>query len=489
MSGLIAEENRRKSLRSLLYLLTTVADVEEEFILAYSLGSGYFLHRLNGRAVLPRDVRMLKSALEKAVANERALPGRALGRAEAQRHFSEEMHTLTSRWIEDAAPDAITYAGEGQRLQAFDGPLWEHAGQVGAWDLIPYPPGMILRLPRNGNDELEPHREHPRLFRAFYEGESWGRRNGVFTVSDVNELVRAGTVTELIALSEAWQERRIAAIGDKIMARQPRPAVVLISGPSSSGKTSFSKRLRTHLRLHRLKPHAIGLDDYYLPREQVPRTPSGDYDYEILQALDIELFNETLLRLVSGERVALPRLDFKTHTRVAGEEIGLDEDGILIVEGIHALNPGLTPHLTTAMTFRIYISALTHLNFDGLNRMPTTDLRLIRRMVRDRRDRGYTVADTLQRWKAVHAAELKYIFPHQEQADVMFNSAIAFELHALKEQAMEALEEVEDPEMAARVARLRNILSAVEPIDHETVQRHLPSSSLLREFFGGGVLT
>lgn len=304
----------------------------------------------------------------------------------------------------------------------------------------------------------------------------------------MNDRIRKGTIEDLIQVSEAQHERSIADIADKIVNTNPRPMVVLISGPSSSGKTSFSMRLATHLRLLGLKPYPLGLDNYYLPRKHVPRNEEGGYDYEALEALDIDLFNENVLRLISGEAVRLPKLNFKTHRRTPGPEVCFDEKSILVVEGIHGLNPKLTSHVTKAATFKVYVSALTHPNFDYLNRMSTTDLRLMRRMVRDRRARGYTANDTLTRWASVRLGELRNIFPYQEEADEMFNSTQPFELNALKPLAEEALADADAPQIRDEVARLKRLLSTVMPIDAELLDRHLPPTSILREFTGGSVL-
>jgi len=263
---------------------------------------------------------------------------------------------------------------------------------------------------------------------------------------------------------------------------------VLVSGPSSSGKTSFSMRLSTHLRLLGLLPQAISLDNYYLPREEVPKTSDGEYDFEALEALDIELFNETLIRLISGEEVALPTIDFTTHIRTPGPKVKLEKNSILVVEGIHGLNPQLTHHLTAASAFKVYVSALTHLNLDRLNRVSTTDLRLLRRLVRDKRARGYEADDTLSRWGSVRQGELKHIFPYQEEADMMFNSALPYELNALKIQAMETLSEVKNSAVMEQKERLEKLLDGVVPLKSSFLNKHLPPTSILREFTGGSVL-
>ncbi|MCB2199535.1 nucleoside kinase [bacterium] len=479
---------RRKILRTLTLLLLDAVKHPDKLKLAYSVGDGYFFHLGGDHPPLPRDVVAIKQAMLEAVKANRPIETAQMDREELVSKLTDLKRTRTLAWLQDRSEPAPTLIRRNGDVFAFDGPLLDSTGQVGPWDLVPYPPGLLLRMPPNGVQELGPHRERPGLFRAFYEGDQWGQVHGTSYVSDVNSVIRTGTLPDLIQVSEALQDRTIAKIADKILTTQPRPSVVLVSGPSSSGKTSFSMRLRTHLRLLGMVPHAIGLDNYYLPRDQVPRTSDGDYDYERLEALDIDLFNESLLRLISGDSVNLPVIDFKTHDRKEGPAVKLDGRGILIVEGIHGLNPHLTPHLTAASTFKVYVSALTHLNLDRLNRVSTTDLRLLRRMVRDRRSRGYPADDTLSRWPSVRRGELQHIFPYQEEADVMFNSALPYELNALKPLAHEAMQESADQTVQREIDRLRDILDGVQPIGVDTLNRHLPPTSILREFTGGSVL-
>jgi len=482
------QEARRRSLRTLTLLMLGAVDRPEDLKLAYSVGDGYFFHVGGVRAPLPRDVERIKQEMQGQVALNRRIEPVEQPWSSLLEQLLNQGRPRTHAWLKDRGDTPVTVVRSRGELSAFDGALCARSGDVGPWDLVPYPPGLLLRLPPNGDADLGPYRERPTLFRAFYEGERWGRIHGVSYVSEVNRVLRDGNMADLVQVAEALQDRTISKIADQILNTQPRPSVVLVSGPSSSGKTSFSMRLRTHLRLLGLVPHAISLDNYYLPRDQVPRTSDGDYDYETLNALDIELFNETLLRLISGETVNLPVIDFQTHTRKEGPPVSLAGRGILIVEGIHGLNPDLTPHLTAPSVFKVYVSALTHLNFDRLNRVSTTDLRLLRRTVRDRRARGYHVDDTLSRWPSVRQGELKHIFPYQEEADVMFNSALPFELNALKPLALEAFAESEHEGVGHEVARLKNLLAGVEPIDADLLNRHLPPTSILREFTGGSVL-
>lgn len=482
------QERHRRELRTLLLLLLQATNRRWDVRLSYSVGDGFFIQLIGDKPVLPAEVKRIKSEMEKAIAADRPLVPVSIGRKAALSEIKRMGHKRAWAWLNDHHNGLPPLFRVGRTLHAFKGMPFERTGEVGTWDLVHYPPGVLLRMPPNGSKELKPYRERPTLFRTFYVGEQWGRVHGANYVSQVNERIRNGGLEDLIQVSEAQHERSIANIADKIVGTNPRPMVVLISGPSSSGKTSFSMRLATHLRLLGLKPYPLGLDNYYLPRKHVPRTEDGGYDYEALEALDIELFNENVLRLISGESVRLPRLDFKTHHRVAGPPVTFDSRSILIVEGIHGLNPKLTPHVTKAATFKVYVSALTHPNFDYLNRVSTTDLRLLRRTVRDLRARGYSANDTLTRWASVRLGELRNIFPYQEEADEMFNSTQPFELNALKPLAEKALAEADDPEIKQEVERLQYLLKTVLPIDPELLDRHLPPTSILREFTGGSVL-
>jgi len=482
------QESRRKILRTLTLLLVEAVHDPDALQLAYSIGDGYFFHFGDKKAPMPSEVHEIKEKMTQRIKNNAELVPVIESRENINKVFKTLNRQRSLGWLEDRGSDMPVMMKVNKELFAFDGDLCKRTGDIGQWDLISYPPGILLRLPPNGAPTLPKYTERPTLFRSFYSGERWGKILGTSYVHDVNNLIREKKIGQLIQTAESMQERTIAQIADNILSMQPRPQVVLISGPSSSGKTSFSMRLSTHLRLLGLNPHPIGLDDYYLPREEVPKTADGEYDFEALEALDIELFNETLLRLISLEEVQLPKIDFKTHKRAYGRKIKLKPESILVVEGIHGLNPKLTHHLTAASAFKVYVSALTHLNLDRLNRVSTTDLRLLRRLVRDRRSRGYDADDTIFRWPAVRKGELKHIFPYQEEADMMFNSALPYELNALKEQALVALADSTLPELKEPVRRLKELLLSVESLDSSILNQHLPPTSILREFTGGSVL-
>ena len=485
-------EQARRRHRTLIYLLACAyreALGNGDLHISYSVGNGIFARPFDHRPLLPRQVEQIKEEIAGRVRARVPLKPLELRRREVLARLREVKDIRTLRWLQDIRGPLPPVYPCGEGLMAFEGPLCDHTGDVGAWDLQPYPPGLLLRYPQPQETRLLPYRERPTLFRAFYEAERWGRVYDASFVSDVNRRITRGGIEDLILVSEALVGRKIATIADSILQRHPGPRVILVSGPSASGKTSFAHRLRIELRLLGLRPNAMSLDDFYLPRSRVPRTKSGEYDYEVLEAIDIGYFNEVLLRLIAGETVRPPRMDFATHHRRHGSPISIRDNGVLIVEGIHGLNPRLTPHVTRASTFRIYVSALTHLNWDELNRVSTTDLRLLRRIVRDRRARSTTATETLSRWPVVRHGETRHIFPFQEEADVMLNSALPFELNALKEPAEAALAEVQDPGLQGEFQRLRRLLAAVRPLPEEVLARTLPPFSLFREFIGGSVFT
>ncbi|MFH1812039.1 MAG: nucleoside kinase [Pseudomonadota bacterium] len=484
------EERQRQRTRTfVLHEAFRLLHPEATLQLAYSLGDAFYYHVRNAPPLLPRDVEALRETMQGLAQAGQALSAEVATREQALTALEVEQGVLTRAWISDHHVELPQLIRDGAgRLLAFKGPLCETTAGARPFDVHAYPPGLLLRALPQGSREVPRYRERPTLFRAFYEAERWGAVHGVSFVSEVNALVRSGDIAELVRVAEALHARKIAEIADRIVALNPRPSVVLISGPSSSGKTSFSGRLQVELRLLGLQPRTLSLDDFYRPRDKIPRRPDGDYDFEVLEALDVARFDEVLLRLIAGEEVRPPRLDFQTHQHLEGSPLRLGKDGVLIVEGIHGLNPDLTPQLTEPSVFRVYVSALTHLNLDDLNRMSTTDLRLLRRTVRDRRARGYSAEETLARWPAVREGEHQHIFPYQEEADVMFNSALPFELSALRQPAEAALAAVQREDLLPEARRLLRMLDAVEPLSADWLHTHLPPTSLMREFIGGSVL-
>ena len=371
----------------------------------------------------------------------------------------------------------------GETADYFYGSLLIKTSQLYLFDIVPYGDGLLLRLPDPKNPhQLQPMVEQPKMFDVFREQHRWQEILGISTVGEFNKACAMGHTNQLINVSEALQEKRISRIADRI-AQNPDIKVVLIAGPSSSGKTTFSKRLSVQLMAAGKWPEALSLDDYFVHRTETPLGEKGEYDYESLYALNIPLLNEQINALLAGEEVELPRYNFQTGMReMSGRKLRLKPNTLLILEGIHALNPALTEAIDAKHKFKIYASALTTILLDNHNYIPTSDNRLLRRIVRDYKYRGYSAEDTIRRWPSVRAGENKWIFPFQEQADEMVNTALLFELAALRTQAIPVLEEV--PESAPEYSeayRLRKFLSYIKPIPLDG----LPPTSLLREFVGG----
>ena len=369
------------------------------------------------------------------------------------------------------------------RCDYFYGPMAYSTGVLKTFDLIYYEPGFILRYPTSdAPDRIPKFQEYKKLAKIFYEAEQWGEILGVGSVGALNDEVSKGNIVNLIRVAEALHEKKIAYIADMIHQRT-QVKIVLIAGPSSSGKTTFAKRLGIQLRVNGLIPIPISLDDYFVDRENTPKDEHGEYDFESIYALDLELFNKDLELLLKGEETEIPSFNFKTGKREwHGNKIKMPENGVLIVEGIHGLNETLTSSIDMNSKFKIYISPLTQLNLDDHNRISTTDVRMTRRIVRDYLSRGYGVEDTLKMWPSVKRGEEKNIFVFQEQADAMFNSNVVYELCVLKKFALAELNKI-GPESPVyyEASRLRSFLNFFKEVDKDLV----PDNSIIREFTGG----
>lgn len=369
-------------------------------------------------------------------------------------------------------------------IDNFYGPLVPSTGYLQVFDLNPYYDGFLLQLPRKDNvKEVEGLVVQYKLFEIFHEFAQWNRILEVPNVGDLNESCSNGKSETLIKVSEALHEKKIGQIADVINSRKKDVKIILISGPSSSGKTTFSKRLAVQLMVNGLKPLNLSLDNYFVNRDDTPLDEQGKHDFEALEALDVELFNQNLLDLMAGKKVELPKFSFESGSRYYdGTAMKMSPNNILIIEGIHGLNPRLTASIPTEMKFKVYVSALTSLNLDDHNRVSTTDNRLIRRLVRDYRYRKYSARETISRWPSVIRGEEKHIFPFQEEADMMFNSALNYELAVLKINAEPILQEIQPNQIEyAEATRLLTFFSYFKPMK----AREIPPTSILREFLGG----
>ena len=433
--------------------------------------------------VKPDVVAALKKRMQEIVAADMPFHRITCPTEEAIDLFRNQGLEDKAQLLESCGSLYTHYYTLGETADYFYGSLLIKTSQIYLFDIVPYGHGLLLRLPDPKNPHLlQPMVEQPKMFDVFREQHRWQEILGISTVGELNKACTMGYTNQLINVSEALQEKRISSIADRI-AQNPDIKVILIAGPSSSGKTTFSKRLSVQLMAAGKWPEALSLDDYFVHRTETPLDEKGEYDYESLYALNIPLLNEQINALLSGEEVELPRYNFQTGMReMSGRKLRLKPNTLLILEGIHALNPDLTQAIEAKHKFKIYASALTTILLDNHNYIPTSDNRLLRRIVRDYKYRGYSAEDTIRRWPSVRAGENKWIFPFQEQADEMVNTALLFELAALRTQAIPVLEEV--PEHAPEYSeayRLRKFLSYIKPIPIDG----LPPTSLLREFLGG----
>ena len=370
----------------------------------------------------------------------------------------------------------------------FYGHLVPSTGYMQVFDLVQYYEGLLLRIPDPQKfSEVQPYSRLDKLFGIFQEHKDWAELLEVPNVANLNEFTLYGMSGEIIKISEALHEKKIAEIANLINDRKGMVKIVLIAGPSASGKTTFSKRLMVQLAVNGMKPTMISLDDYFVDREMTPKDHNGEYDFEAIEAIDIEFFNRQLIQLFNGETIELPKFNFTVGRKFpSSKKLQLGPGSILIVEGIHGMNPDLVPHIEPANTFKIFLSALTQISIDDQNHISTTDNRMIRRMIRDSKYRNYSAQDTIRRWPSVRAGEDKNIFPYQENADVMFNSALIYELAVLKKYAEPLLKSVPESQVEfSESNRLLKFLSYFKDID----DREIPPTSLIREFLGGSSFT
>ncbi|MAS34654.1 MAG: nucleoside kinase [Anaerolineaceae bacterium] len=481
--------------RSLVMLLTTA--VEElwpgtKVAVSYAVPDGGFYCRVMNRDPLTKDeLAELYSHMRHIVEQDEPISKRLASMEEANALFQAREDHDKVRLLEQRTRDELVLYRLRDREDYYYGYMVPSTAYLQLFRLIVVDAGFILQYPRKETTgTLGNIAAYNKLTQVFQEADHWLQRMGVEDIGRLNSIVRADQVHELILVAEALHEQRVARIASEIRRQHEDQGVriVLIAGPSSSGKTTFSKRLAIQLLANGLRPFTLEMDNYFVDRELTPRDESGDYDFESLYAINLKLFNEQLLQLIAGQEVQLPRFDFMTGQSVPGRIARLNDGQIIIIEGIHGLNPALVPDIPKEVIHRVYVSALTQLNIDWHNRVPTTDVRLLRRIVRDAQHRGYNAADTLKRWGSVRRGEKHNIFPFQENADVMFNSALTYELAALRPMAEPLLLQVRfgTPEHI-EANRLLSFLNWVQPLTQAQMD-HIPDTSLLREFIGGSSL-
>lgn len=476
-----------RSLCFILYKAVHELFPEGKLFVEHPVSKGYFCNLRIGRSITLEDVSAIKRRMQEIIAENISFHRIECHTTEAVRIFSERGMNDKVKLLETSGSLYTYYYTLGDTVDYYYGNLLPSTGFVKLFDVVKYYDGLLLRIPNKTNPNvLEEVVKQEKMLDVFKEYLNWSYIMGVNNAGDFNMACDAGHATDLINVAEALQEKKIAQIADTIFHRGEngnRVKLVLISGPSSSGKTTFSKRLSIQLMTNGLKPYPISLDNYFVDREDTPLDENGNYDYESLYALDLELFNQQLQALLRGEEVEVPRFNFTLGKKeYKGDKLKIDEHTILILEGIHALNPELTPQIHSENKFKIYVSALTTISLDDHNWIPTTDNRLLRRIIRDFNYRGYSAQETISRWPSVRAGEDKWIFPYQENADVMFNSALLFEFAVLRLHAEPILTGVPRncPEYCEAYRLLKFIKYFVPVQDKE-----IPPTSLLREFLGG----
>ncbi len=476
--------------RALSFLLVTAAYElfpDAQVVIDYSLTlSGLYCEVRNRPALTTREVRQLEARMREIVQADEPIVRCRIPLEEARATFERQGYDDKVRLLRFRQKDYLPVYKLRGLYDYYYGYMVPSTGYLAKFGLSPCPPGVILLFPRREAPTALPiMREYPRLAGVFREYQEWLDLLHVGDVGGLNEAIKSGRMHEVILVAEALHAQRIAEIAREIAWRRGQARIVLIAGPSSSGKTTLAKRLAIQLIANGVRPLALAIDDYFVDRDDTPRDENGAYDFECLQAVDLDLLNRHMADLLAGKRVCLPRYDFGNGRRGSGAEVQISDDQVILAEGIHGLNPNLLPGLPAERVFRVYVSALTQLNIDHHNRVPTTDTRLLRRIVRDAQYRGYSAQATIQRWDAVTSGERHNIFPYQETADAMFNAALVYELAVLKPLVEPLLAQIEPGTMEYTEARrLLSFLEWILPWPAETV----PDNSLLREFIGGSSL-
>ena len=477
--------------KSLCFLLAkAVRDVypHSHFTVEHSFGVGLYCTFRRGPddedGIESGELAALGTRMRELVAQDLPIARRKISYTDAVREFEESGQREKLNLLKFRNPPRVVVHWCDGFSDLAHGPLAPTTGTLSMFSLIPYAPGFVLHLPdRTSAPEIEPFEDQPHLFQIFQEHKNWGRILGVTTVGRLNEITASGEIRNFIRTAEALHEKKLAQIADRIADARDTLRVVLAAGPSCAGKTTFAKRLDTQLRVNGVQPVMISTDDYFVGEDRNPLDEQGKPDYEHLEAVDIELFNKDLLRLVEGEEIELPRFDFSEKRReYRGETLSVGRDQIVIIEGIHGLNPGLTHLIPAESKFRVYINALTQLGVDASNRISTTDNRLMRRIVRDNAYRGHSALETLGMWQSVRRGEKRWIFPFQREADATFNSALDYELAVLKPLVEPLLMQVKPEHEEYAEARrhtefLLNFLATTPSL--------VPRNSILREYIGG----
>lgn len=472
--------------RTLFFVLCkAVQDIypNTDVVIDIPVSNGFYVDIRLGRPVVDEDVNILRRRMQEIIDSKMPIRRFTVPTEEAIALFQEKGDVEKVKLLRTSGSIYTTYYKIGEYVDYYYGTLLTNTSQLYLFGLEKYYDGMLLRIPSVSNpDELGEMTRQDKMFDIFKEHHRWQEILGIRTVGDFNQAIDEGHATDIINISEALQEKKLAKIAEEIASRKG-VKLVLLAGPSSSGKTTSCKRLSIQLAVNGLKPLQISLDDYFVDRDKTPKDENGDFDFESIYALNLDLLNEQFNALFRGEEVELPKYDFPSGKSVkSGKKLKLEPNNVLVVEGIHALNPELTAHVPEEQIFRVYASALTTILLDNHNYIPTTDNRLLRRIIRDYKYRGVSAQETIHRWPSVRSGENKWIFPFQENADAMLNTAMLYELSVLKMQAEPLLQQVpENCEEFAEAYRLLKFLKYFKGIPYN----NLPPTSLLREFLGG----
>ncbi len=482
-------EGLRVHQESLIFILTMAtkrAFPKGRLLVEHSTSKGFYCTlRIPGKILEKRDVELLEAEMLGLLADDLPITMRRVSKAEVVKICEKNNNASKLDLLNYATENHFCVHTCGKFSDWARGPLVPSTGSLASFELRHYPPGFILRFPTPESfPELPPFVEQPKLFLVFHHYEEWGEAVGISDIAQLNKLIVDGKGVELVNVAEALHEKSIARIADRIAATTILPRIVLIAGPSSAGKTTFSKRLAVHLRVNGLKPLPLSVDDYFLDRSRTPLDSEGKPDFEGIDAIDLEFFNQQLVLLLEGKKVDRPRFNFQKGRRYFdGTTMSLASDEILIVEGIHALNPRLTSAVPKHLKFKVYVSALTQLNYHDQRMVSTSDTRMLRRILRDYQYRGHSPTKSLERWPSVRRGEERNIFPYQETADEMFNSALIYELAVMRNKAFKLLKTVKAKKFISEAERMLDLLELVMPLGAEAI----PPGSIVKEFIGGSV--
>jgi uridine kinase len=477
----------RRSLCFLMIVAAVEVFPDEVITIKHSMPfGGYYCERENPKPFSKRQLKRLQDRMQELVDNDLPINRVEIALNDALQLFRKWGDLEKADLFSRRRKDYLTLYELNGIQDYFHGFMVPSSGYLDLFNLSRYQNGFILQFPRRHEPyRLQTFEDEPRLAAVFQDYDDWLHVIGVPSVASLNNAIRGGRTQEVILIAEALHNRQLAATALDISNHRPDVKIVLISGPTSAGKTTFSKRLAVQLLALGIRPVAIAMDNYFVERDKTPLDEKGNYNFEALEAVDILLFRHHLQMLLNGETIQQPSYNFRTGQRETGDELRIGSDQIILIEGIHGLNPELVEGIPPKSMYRVFISAFTQLNLDKHNRVPTTDTRLLRRIVRDAAHRGYSATDTIKRWQSVRWGEKNYIFPHQNNANVFFNSALAYELSVLKPLAQPLLLQVEPgTEERIEANRLLAFLQWFDPINSDGI----PNDSILREFVGGSIL-